>query len=297
MPTANDPTAGGGMMTSPLAGWGSILLGMGIIVNSLLGPLLLGVIEYRTSASGEFQLTGADTVTMFLVAPVAIASGVLWLRGHWLAPVLSLGASAYAAYVFVQVIIGADYALYDGNNERFFPLHLVLVILSGALVLRSWAGLEPPASEPSMLLRRAAAVVFLGSAVFLLIGLHIPTLLPVLRGEPTADYLEIPAAFWAVKLMDIGLLVPIALATGVGLLRKSRIALKTAYGLSSGLAMLAASVAAMSAVMQWQGDPEAELTLTVGFATIAANFAVLTVRLVQSTRPEPSSGRWQASEP
>ncbi len=279
-------TPGHSLTSRPWMAATCLLLGAGVIANSVLGPLLLGVIEYRTSDSGEHQLTGADLATLVLVGPAAVVAGVLWLRGHWLAPVVSLMASAYAVYMFIQATVGIDYALYEGNNERFFPLHLALIVLGGGIAVRSWVALDSThLGSITPRLRRVAGIVFLLSAAFLVLGLHVPSLLPVLRGEPTTDYLEIPAAFWVVKVMDLGLIAPIAVATGVGLLRGAPMAMKAAHGLSGWLTVLGAAVTAMSAVMQWRDDPEASAAFTVGFGVITIAFAYLAVALARSARP------------
>jgi hypothetical protein len=194
-------------------------------------------------------------------------------------------------YTFAQAILGQDYGLYAGNAEKFFPLQLGLVILGGALALRSWSEIDAASlPAPSRRLRRTAAAVFFGSAAFLTLGLHMPGLLAVWQGNPPAEYLDTPAAFWIVKVMDLGIIVPVAVATATGLFARSRTALKAAYGVSGVLAMLGASVTAMGAVMQLNDDPSASLVFTFGFAVITAAFAALALRLARSARKEGTSG-------
>ena len=126
-------------------GLGCLALGAGVAASVLLGPLVLKVIEYRTAETGLNQLKGADLASLVAVAPVAMSAGALWLRGHPLAPIVSLAPSAYAVYTFTQLIIGEEYGRYDGNNELFFPLHLALVVLGGAIALRSWSEIDADA--------------------------------------------------------------------------------------------------------------------------------------------------------
>jgi hypothetical protein len=265
------------------AGFVCIALGIGVAASSLLGPVGVRVIEYRTAETALNQLKGADLASLLLVAPAAVGAGVLWLRRHPLAPVAALAPAAYAAYTFTQAILGEEYARYDGNNERFFPLHLALVIAGGAIAYQSWRAIDPDAvAPPSRRLRRIAAVAFLGSAAFLTLGLHVPGLLAVWRGAPGVEYRDAPTAFWVVKLMDLGIIVPIAVATGVGLLRGSRAALAAAYGVSGVFALIGASVTCMAVIMQLNDDPAASPTLVAGFGVITAAFATLAVRLARS---------------
>ena len=253
--------------------------------SSLLGPLVLKAINYRTAETGLSQLKGADLASLALVAPAAGAAGVLWLRRHPLAPVVSLAPAAYSVYVYTQAILGQDHARYDGNNEQFLPLHLGLVVLGGTLALRSWSAIEADALPlPPARLRKTAAYTLIGSGMFLALGLHLPQLVAVWKGEPPLEPVDAPAAFWVVKTMDLGLIVPLALATGAGLLRGSRAALKAAYALSGGLTLLGALVTAMAVVMQASDDPSASPVFTGGFGTITLAFAALTWRLVRSSR-------------
>jgi hypothetical protein len=152
-------------------GRGLLVLGAGAAASALLGPLALKVIDYHTSQDMLNQFKGADLATLAVVAPAAVGAGLLWLRRHPLAPIASLAPAAYAVYTFTQAILGQDYALYEGNSERFFPLQLGLVVLGGALTLRSWSAIDGRSlPAPSRRLRRTATAVFLGSAAFLTFG-------------------------------------------------------------------------------------------------------------------------------
>ena len=278
-------------------GLGCLALGAGVAASVLLGPLVLEVIAYRTAETGLNQLKGADLASLVAVAPVAMGAGVLWLRGHSLAPIVSLAPSAYAVYTFTQLIIGEEYGRYDGNNELFFPLHLALVVLGGAIALRSWSAIDADALPwPPPRLRKIAAWTLVGSAVFLTFGLHAPSLLAVWRDEPMSEYLDAPTAFWIVKLMDLGMIVPGALAAGVGLLRGSRTAVKAAYGLSGVLALIGASVTAMAVVMEISGDPASQPVMIPGFGGLTAAFAALAVRLALSANAGPSPANFVANE-
>jgi hypothetical protein len=80
-----------------------------------------------------------------------------------------------------------------------------------------------------------------------------------------------------VKLMDLGIVVPAAVATGVGLLRGMSWARRAAAVLITGYTCLAISVAAMAIVMFANSDPDASLAITAGFSAFALAFVTLTV--------------------
>jgi hypothetical protein len=216
---------------------------------------------------------------------------MLWLRGLAIAPLISLGPGAYAAYIYTQAVLGMEYAAQPGNNERFFPLFLVMVVLGLTLSLVSWSSIEAsrlPGLPARM--RRLVASLFLGTAAFLLVGLHLPGVIAVTRGVPPGDYLDYPAAFWVVKLMDLALVVPAATATGLGLLRGARAATKAAYGVSGVFALTAASVTSMAVGMQVTGDPAAQPVMIPAFAALALAYFAVVASLTRLAAHESGPG-------
>jgi hypothetical protein len=277
-------------------GWGLIALGAGLMVNSVLGPLLLEIIRYRFSESLLNQAIGLDAVSLGVIGPLAVAAGLLTLRAHPYASVLALGPAFFVTYMLVQYIVGPEYLRYDGNNERFFPFHLALFILGAGLGIVAWratdAALLPRASRSTA---RRVGWVLIVSAFFLVFGLHQAGLADAMSGSPNERaYLDAPTSFWVVKFMDLGLVVPVALATGVGVLRRAAWATKAMYAALGWLSLMAAAVTAMAVTMQANGDPDASPVLTLGFGAITAALAWLTVHLylpLFGTGPGGGTGR------
>lgn len=71
-------------------------LGLGVVVASVLGPLALGVLRYRTSDTTVNQIVGGDLAGLAVVAPTALAAGVLLWRGHRAGPVVALAPALWA---------------------------------------------------------------------------------------------------------------------------------------------------------------------------------------------------------
>jgi hypothetical protein len=86
------------------------------------------------------------------------------------------------------------------------------------------------------------------------------------------EYASSPTPFWMVKLMDLGIIVPAAIATGTGLLQRSAWAWRAVYPLLTGYTCLGVSVTAMGLVMNLEGDPDASPELTTGFLLFALTF-------------------------
>ena len=265
-----------------LAGLGSIALGTGIAVSAVLGPLVLKVIKFRTSEHLENQFVGGEVISLTVVAPAAIAAGVLWLRGHRLAPPIALGPALYAVYTYTTAVVGQEYARYDGNVERFFPLYTALGAGGVVIAAYAWSRLgEIERPMPSDRLRGTLAGIFLGiGGLFALTWAQQIRL--VVTGNPTAEYGESPTLFWLIKLLDLGFVFPALLVTGAGLLRRHPAAVKAAYGLSAFATCLVGSIAGMAVVMETTGDPSAEPVLLAIVLPAAAGLTAATIALIRS---------------
>ena len=279
------------MIRSRLAGFGSIALGAGIAASAILGPLVLKVIRFRTSANIENQFVGGEVMSLAVVAPMAVAAGVLWLRGHRLAPPLALGPALYAVYTYTTAVIGQEYGRYDGNVEKFFPLYAGLVAGGAAIAASAWGQLgETGAPLPPDRLRWTMAGIFLGLGSFFALAWAQQIRL-VYTGNATTEYQEGPTIFWLIKLLDFSFMIPLLLATGAGLLRQNRTAIKAAYGLATFATCLAGSITGMAVVMQAKGDPSAQPVMLVVLVPATIGLAMVTEHLlrsyVQGTREEP----------
>jgi hypothetical protein len=261
-----------------LLGVGLVLLGAAVAVVAVMGPLVLDVLRYRTSATSMNQIIGGDAAVLMVVAPVSIAVGVLAMCRHRAAPVLALAPSIFVVYTYIQLIVGNEYLRLPGNVERFFPLMLGIFILAGAIAVRSWSSV-PAAQLPANSARadRVAGSLLLVIAVFVVGGLHLPSFLDAIRDQPTAvQYLSSPTPFWLVKLMDLGIIVPAAVAVGIGALRHREWARKPVYAILGAYTLIGASVAGMAITMSLRDDPDASMATLIGMTLLAVLLAGVT---------------------
>jgi MFS family permease len=253
-----------------------VALGVGLIVNSLLGPLVLDAIDYPVSESLLNQTIGLEAVSLFLVAPLCVLAGVLALRGHAAAPVVALGPALYTAYMFLQYVIGPEYDYYPG----VLPLHLALFILGAGIALAAWAAVDRT-RLPQMTRRsqRRYAVVLLLLAAFVM-ARYLPVFIAGLSGDPlSAEYRSDVSMYWSIVLLDLGLVVPGTIAAAVALLRGATWAGTALYAVLGWFALVPPSVAAMAVVMVLNDDPHASTGQAVLLTVAAAVFAALMVRL------------------
>jgi hypothetical protein len=183
----------------------------------------------------------------------------------------------FAVYTYAQVVVGQEYLRLPGNVERFFPLLLAVFVLGETAVVLGWRSMPDALPEASPRLLRAAAVTLLLVALFLVVGQHLRPILIAWR-DPSSltEYASSPTPFWLVKLMDLGIVVPAAVATGVALWRGARWAGRAAYVILTAYTCLGLSVCAMAVVMLANGDPDASAGLALGFGVFALVFVVLT---------------------
>lgn len=242
-----------------------------LVVNSLLGPLGTGTIEYPITGTLLNQLIGLEVVTLALVAPLAGVAGLLALRGHRAAPFLGFGPAAYSAYMFVQYVLGPEYA--DYTPAVLF--HTGVLTLSAALTVWAWTlasrGPLPPLTD-----RRRRSY---GAALLLLAAFIVSRYLPVvLGGELPAEFAQARTFFWSIFLLDLGVVVPATLFAGIGMLRGARQAHTALYALVGWYALVPPSVATMSATMVVKDDPNAVAGQAVMLTVVAlfvAGFATL----------------------
>lgn len=275
------------MMTRPkLAAWIALALGTGVFVAALLGPLMLDVIRFRMTDAMVNQYVGGEIISVVIVTPMLIASGMLWRRGDRLAPALAFGPSLYTVYTFVTAIFGQEYARYSGNVENAFPLYAALVAGGAALSGISAAQLILSRTVmPSDRLRTVTSAVFLTVAGFFALA-WIAQITQVYRGDPPVDYADGPTLFWLIRLLDLGFLLPAFAVTGFGLLHRHPLAEKAAYGMATFATCMSGAIAAMAIAMWLADDPAASPVMVVFLVpvTLALALAIVTAKLLVSYR-------------
>lgn len=260
--------------TPPTFGVLLLVLAAALLVNSLVGPLVLDVVDYPVTETLRNQLIGLEVVTVVLVVPWCAYAGIRALRGEPGSALLAFGPAAYTVYMFVQYVLGPEYDEY--RTVTLF--HLGLVTLSGGLTLWAWA-LSRTSTLPvrSHQAERAYGLAALGLALFVVLrysgalaGSFRSTAIP-------QEYVTARTFYWSIYLLDLGVVVPATVVGAVALLRGRELGRRALYAVTGWFALVPPSVAAMAAVMLVQDDPNASaatvVTLTVASVVFGA-FAV-----------------------
>lgn len=277
----------------PLRALATLLVGLaiGLALNSILGPAVLGVIEYSIPAGGviESQLIGLDVFTLAVVAPASIVLALLARQGHWMAPILALAPGLYAAYMFPQYILGPEHLDLPGNSAAFFPLQLGLFVLGGVVVAVAWSAIDLSRVPRPGRRERLVAGTLIPILAMLAFVRYVPWVIDVAGETPgSADYLEGPTFSWTIALLDLGIGLPAVLAAAIGVRLGLGWARKLALAVAGWLGLVGPAVGAMAITMFVNDVPDSSLGQALAMTVLGLLFAVLALALYGSLRAEGS---------
>jgi hypothetical protein len=258
-----------------LAG-GLVAIAAGLATVALLGPLVSGLIEYRVTETLRNQTIGLDFVSLVVIAPLTALAAFLVLRRSVAGFALALGIGAYSAYMFVQYVLGPDYAHLPGNNERLFPLALGLFAAGWAVALAAWSAVDvdqlPLSPRRAWWLTRVLLPV-LGLAAF---ARYVPTLMDWMSSDPSDKvYLAGRNFGWAIALLDLGVFLPLTVCACVGVVRGRRWGKKALYAVVSWFGLVGPAVAAMAITMYVKDDPNGSAGNAAFMSVLGLTFLVL----------------------
>lgn len=250
------PTAAAATRASRWLAAGLAAIGAGLATVAVLGPFITGLIDYRVTETLRNQTIGLDAVSLIVVAPLAFFAAVLVVRRHVAGFALTLGIGAYSAYMFLQYVLGPDYAHLPGNNERLFPLFLFLFVAGWAVALAAWNAIDgetlPLPPRRAWLLSRVFLPV-LGLAAF---ARYVPSLIDWMSSSPQDKiYVAGPSFAWAIALLDLGVFLPLTAVACVGVVRGRPWGKKTLYTVVGWFGLVGPAVAAMAITMYVNDDP------------------------------------------
>lgn len=177
------------------------------------GPLVRGVITYRTAPGIVGQLMGQDAVNLVLMSPLLLAGGVLLLLRRPLAKFLLIATPLFLIYYALSYTIGWEWSspAYTGNSQRWFFLYLFVLV--AALVILLYALAVFPKNVESRFRKGGLAAYSAVFVLFLLVftGMWAKEVLEVIGTGTSRGYGIAPAAFWLVRVFDLGFSIPLGL--------------------------------------------------------------------------------------
>ncbi len=289
------PTPISGRRPGDLLAASLFALAAGLAVNSIVGPLVLDLVDYPLTETLRNQTIGLDAATLLVVSPVSVVAGWLVRRQHCVGPLLAVVVGSYTAYMYLQFVVGPDYSHYPGS----LALQLGLFTLGWMVAVGGWratTAAELPEMPQTSRVRHSWVLVGLAGFV---VFRYLPAIPASFAGDPIpAESVGDPAMYWSILLMDLGIFVPAVAATAAALRRGTAWALRGFYVAVGWFVLVTVAVLSMSIVLVANDDSygaAAQISLFTITATVTVGYAVsVWGRLVGGDRDE--LGRVDANE-
>ncbi|MHA1966965.1 MAG: hypothetical protein ACW964_04100 [Candidatus Hodarchaeales archaeon] len=251
----------------------AIVLGLTIAMISILGPLILDIIEYASSESAITQGKGQDLVNLILITPLCLIGGIMYLLKKENAKYFLIMVPLYS-----MLYTGLAYGLfpewshptYTGNSEQY-SLLFYIVIISSLILLISSLSMFSPDDAPEFNRRNLKiyiimVAIFLGLFAFMWIGEYLEV---ITTGDTsTGSYSAAPTIFWVVRYFDLGLTIPLGFI-GLYLLWTRT---KQAYSLMllffGFFVTIGTAVVGMAIIMILENDPSVQLGVLIIFPVL-----------------------------
>lgn len=236
---------------------------------------------------------GWDAVTLFLAVPALLVAAVFVARGSLRARLAALGLFGYLAYQYLM------YAMFWAVGP-LFPLFVVLypaallgiAWIVGTLDTRALAAAVGPGFP------RRTLAVFAAVMSAMLVVMWVPRIAAGIAGDPVgANLLGTPTL--TVQALDLGLVVPLSLATAVLVWRRHRAGYVLGALFTVKAVTMAGAIVAML-VSAWMVEGTLEVVPFAIFGAVTAFAGVLAARVLLAVPdrlavvppvPEPVSGR------
>ena len=246
-----------------------------------------GLYRYDTISSAA-QMQANDLVTLVLGLPLLALSSFLAFRGSLRGQLLLTGTLGFFLYTYMSMSF----------NTAFNELFLVYValfsfsLLAFILSMMSFDLASLPQQFSARLPRQAIAGVLFAASLFLLLAWVGGRILPPLL-QNQAPLLENTTTM-VIQAMDLGLILPLCLLSGILLLRRS----PWGYLLASVSVMkfltMGLAVSTMGINMALKGVPDSPVILAV-FLTLTLTNLVLAVLLLKNIHTGIRPGSRQES--
>lgn len=191
----------------------SVATGIILIYLAILGPQFLDLISYKTADVINNQLAGQDLINMFVLSPILIIGGVaLFLRKQFSRYLLII-TPLYLIYYVLSYTIGWEWssAEYTGNSEKY-TFYFLFILISSLITLLYSLSIFPGKVQSSFR-KRGLVIYSVLFILFLLIfsSMWIKEVVEVIKTGTARGYDIAPAAFWLVRIFDLGFTVPLGL--------------------------------------------------------------------------------------
>lgn len=191
----------------------SIATGIILIYLAVSGPLILDIIKYKTADVVNNQLVGQDIVNLILLSPILITGGITLLFKKQIARFLLIITPLYLIYYVLSYTIGWEWSstVYTGNSEKY-TFYFLFILISSLITLLYSLSIFPDKVESSFK-KKGLIIYSILFTFFLLIfsSMWIREVIEVISTGTARGYDLSPAAFWLVRIFDLGFSIPLGL--------------------------------------------------------------------------------------
>jgi hypothetical protein len=235
---------------------------------------------YWDTVSSAAQMQANDLVTLVLGLPLLAVSTWLAFRGSLRGQLLLSGTLGFFLYTYMSMSMNTAFNALFVVYVALFSLSLIAFILS----LMAFDVATLPRHFSETMPRRAIAALMFVTGLFLLAAWLGRIAAPWLNGTPPA--LENTTTM-VIQAMDLGLIVPLALLSGLLLWRRSAWGYLLASVAVMKMLTMGTAVSVMGVNMALNGVPDSPAIVGIFLALTVINF-VLAVLLLRSVDTQVS---------
>jgi hypothetical protein len=217
-----------------------------LALTATLGPLGTGMIHYKSSQSGIWQIEGNDLANLVLMVPLLFLGGVLQLARKSASKYLLVLTPITLMYTGLSYGIGEEWGnpAYTGNVGNYFWLFLILIV-DGLLLLVGSLQQFSERDAPSFGRRGLRMYVGVFVVFFLVFAyMWVSQIIQVINTGDLAgnSYSSAPVVFWTIRYLDLGFSIPLGLFALFLLLSNPRkayslVLLFFGFGITTGTAV------------------------------------------------------------
>lgn len=262
------------LLPAALVGGTAVVSGLTLAALALMGPLLLGWIDYRTSESGVWQIEGGDVVNLLLVTPILLVGGAMLLMGRPGSRYLLILPPVTLMYTGLSLGMGQEWGnpAYDGNVEQYAWIFIVLMV-GGLVLLIGTMSMFAPGDAPAFRRRSVrvyVAVMSLFLLIFALMWLSEVAEVMATGDTSTGSYEATPTLWWIVRYLDLGFTIPLGFIGLFLLLKDPERSYPLVLTFFGFFVTLGTAVFSMGLIMTLNDDPEAQPGAVPLFGVLAA---------------------------
>ncbi len=258
--------------------WLSIPIAILLVIAAGVGLFAAGL--YRDTPGLVAQALGQDLITLVVALPALLISAALAARGSQRAWLVWLGVMVYVAYTYASYAFGI----------RFNPLFLVYVALLGCsiyaliggLITMDWSAMKAGFTDRTPV-KPVSIFLLVIAGLFYLIWLS-EALPASLAGTAPESVQDDGTPTNVVHVLDMGLLLPALVLTGISLWRRKPMGYVVAPALLANLVFLVLAILSMAIFQARAGQPT-PIPMLVVFAVLVAGSLVMLVWHLRGLAP------------